>query len=139
MNKSMNNLDTNGEGDAKAGETEFGKAEWFVEAATQGHCGAQNNLGWCYANGEGVAQDEAKAAEWFAKAATQSLTAQIRNESSEAIGMRFLEDAIEDRHEDRHEERRVDAIDGKPYTEKQFEAFYGKRNYRPVWAASRVE
>ena len=32
---------------------------------------AQNNLGWCYDNGEGVEQDMSKGFEWYLKAAAQ--------------------------------------------------------------------
>jgi hypothetical protein len=32
---------------------------------------AQNNLGWMYLNGKGVAQDDAEAAQWYRKAAEQ--------------------------------------------------------------------
>jgi TPR repeat protein len=31
--------------------------KWYRKAAEQNHAGAQNNLGFCYANGEGVVQD----------------------------------------------------------------------------------
>ncbi|HQE88803.1 MAG TPA: tetratricopeptide repeat protein, partial [Verrucomicrobiota bacterium] len=34
---------------------------------------AQFNLGICYANGRGVAQDKAEAVKWFRKAAAQNL------------------------------------------------------------------
>ncbi len=35
------------------------------KAAEQGHAEAQNNLGFRYANGEGVPQDDAHAYMWF--------------------------------------------------------------------------
>jgi TPR repeat protein len=37
----------------------------------QGHADAQNNLGTCYYNGQGVPQDYAQAAGWYRKAADQ--------------------------------------------------------------------
>ena len=35
----------------------------YSKAADQGYAEAQNNLGWCYDNGQGVPKDNAKAAE----------------------------------------------------------------------------
>ncbi|WP_020560496.1 tetratricopeptide repeat protein [Thiofilum flexile] len=43
----------------------------FKSLAEQGHVKAQHNLGFMYANGEGVAQDYSKAVEWLTKAAGQ--------------------------------------------------------------------
>jgi hypothetical protein len=40
-------------------------------AAEQGHAEAQFNLGFCFANGKGVAQDEAEAVRYFRLAAEQ--------------------------------------------------------------------
>jgi tetratricopeptide (TPR) repeat protein len=45
--------------------------KYFGKAAEQGYAAAQNNLGYCYYFGEGVAQDYAKAVEWYRKAADQ--------------------------------------------------------------------
>ena len=45
--------------------------QWFRKAAEQGHSGAQNNLGFCYNNGQGVVQDSAEAVQWYRKAAEQ--------------------------------------------------------------------
>jgi hypothetical protein len=45
--------------------------EWYRKAAAQGYAGAQYSLGGMYANGEGVAQDDAQALEWTRKAAEQ--------------------------------------------------------------------
>ena len=42
-----------------------------LEAATQGDALAQYNFGLMYANGQGVAQSDAKAFEWYSKAAAQ--------------------------------------------------------------------
>ena len=50
-------------------------AKWFRKAARQGHAGAQHNLGWMYANGKGVPQDDAKSVEWYRKAAEQGYAA----------------------------------------------------------------
>ena len=44
---------------------------WFQLAATQGHAGAQNNLGLMYADGRGVQADDAEAVRWFRLAAKQ--------------------------------------------------------------------
>ena len=44
---------------------------WFEMAAKNGHVAAQNNLGFAYLNGKGVAADAATAATWFRKAAEQ--------------------------------------------------------------------
>jgi TPR repeat protein len=43
------------------------------KAAEQGDAEAQYNLGVCYANGQGVAKDEAEAVKWYRKAAEQNL------------------------------------------------------------------
>ena len=45
--------------------------EYFTNAAKQGDSEAQNLLGVCYANGEGVTQDFGKARFWLNKAASQ--------------------------------------------------------------------
>ena len=42
---------------------------WFRMAADHGDARAQNNIGWLYANGEGVPRDLAQAREWMQKAA----------------------------------------------------------------------
>jgi TonB family protein len=44
-------------------------ASWYLEAASQGHADAQYELGCCYAEGKGVAQDYAEAVVWWHKAA----------------------------------------------------------------------
>ncbi len=44
---------------------------WYRKAAAQGNAGAQINLGWMYANGQGVPRDYAKALYWARKAAAQ--------------------------------------------------------------------
>ena len=44
---------------------------WYRKAAEQGHAGAQCNLGWCYANGQGVNKSMYEAVKWFRKAAEQ--------------------------------------------------------------------
>ena len=38
---------------------------WYRLAADQGHAYAQLNLGWMYADGEGVVQDNVTAHMWF--------------------------------------------------------------------------
>ena len=42
-----------------------------LKEANAGSASAQYNLGGCYANGDGVVKDSAKAVEWFRKAAEQ--------------------------------------------------------------------
>ncbi|EFH23820.1 Sel1 repeat protein, partial [Neisseria polysaccharea ATCC 43768] len=42
-----------------------------LQAAEQGNAQAQLNLGWMYANGQGVRQDDAQATQWFRKSAEQ--------------------------------------------------------------------
>jgi len=46
-------------------------AEWYRNAAEQGHADAQNDLGAMYQNGHGVPQDYEVAVKWFRKAAKQ--------------------------------------------------------------------
>jgi TPR repeat protein len=43
------------------------------KAAAAGDATAQNNLGSCYSNGQGVAQDYEQAVIWYAKAAEQGV------------------------------------------------------------------
>jgi TPR repeat protein len=53
--------------------------EIWIPFAGQGDAGAQHNLGYMYANGEGAPQDYAEAAKWYRKAAEQGVaTAQWR-------------------------------------------------------------
>ena len=47
-------------------------AKWYRAAAEQNHPEAQYRLGACYANGYGVAKDEAEAVKWYHKAAHQN-------------------------------------------------------------------
>jgi TPR repeat protein len=59
-------------------EDAAGAVRWFRAGAVQGHAGAQNALGECFHDGEGVDQDDAKAASWYHKAAEQGhATAQL--------------------------------------------------------------
>jgi TPR repeat protein len=46
--------------------------KWFRLAAEQSNAAAQDNLGQCYAAGEGIAQDCAEAAKWYRKAAERN-------------------------------------------------------------------
>ena len=39
--------------------------KWYRKAADQGLADAQNNLGYMYANGQGVAKDEKEAYKWL--------------------------------------------------------------------------
>lgn len=42
---------------------------WYRMAAEMGHPKAQCNLGWCYAGGHGVVEDDEEARKWYLKAA----------------------------------------------------------------------
>ncbi len=54
----------------QAGDFQTALKEW-KPLADQGHAYAQNNLGWMYASGEGVVEDDAEAAGWYRLAADQ--------------------------------------------------------------------
>ena len=45
--------------------------QWLERAASAGHGRSQARLGWCYANGEGVAADQAVATHLWGMAAAQ--------------------------------------------------------------------
>lgn len=45
--------------------------QWYRRAAEQGHADAQNNLGLCYDNGQGVPRDDVHAYVWFNLAAAR--------------------------------------------------------------------
>jgi TPR repeat protein len=47
--------------------------KWFRKAAEQNLPIAQNNLGLCYQNGQGVTKDYPEAVKWYRKAAEQNL------------------------------------------------------------------
>ena len=49
---------------------------WYRKAAKQGHAAAQNNLGVCFLEGNGVEQDAAQAWAWWEKAAELGVGAQ---------------------------------------------------------------
>ena len=51
----------------------------FRPLAEQGHAGASSYLGFMYANGRGVAQDDRQAVEWYRKAADQGYAAAQSN------------------------------------------------------------
>ena len=46
-------------------------AQWYFEAARQGHADAQYALGILFLAGSGVTQNAAEARKWFARAAKQ--------------------------------------------------------------------
>jgi len=70
--------------------------EYFAEASKQGHPDAQNYLGLCYANGQGVAKDEVEAAKWYRKAAEQNCAlAQCRLGLCYADGSGVAKDEVE--------------------------------------------
>ena len=48
--------------------------KWYRKAADQNYAPAQSNLGFCYDNGRGVAQDYVEAVKWYRKAAEQGHT-----------------------------------------------------------------
>jgi len=48
---------------------------WYRRAAEQGHVAAQVNLGFMYADGEGVPQDDVEAVRWYRLAADQGFAA----------------------------------------------------------------
>ena len=62
-------LDTSRAGQAEHELRE--ETERITEAAYQGYASAQNNLGWMYAEGKGIAQDDAEAVKWYCKSAEQ--------------------------------------------------------------------
>ena len=51
----------------------------YRKAADQNFANAQNNLGWMYLNGRGVARDLNKAGIWFRKAASSSDPETVKN------------------------------------------------------------
>ena len=64
---------------------EYEKAvAYFRKAAEQGLAEAQNNLGLCYDNGEGVTQNDKEAAKWYRKAAEQGFASAQNN-----LGFRY--------------------------------------------------
>ena len=52
---------------------------WYRKAAEQGNSFAQSNLGFLYANGQGVRQDYVQAYKWFSLAASGSTTPEYRD------------------------------------------------------------
>ena len=55
------------------------KASQYLKSAENGDSSAQRNLGWCYANGEGVKKDQAEAVKWWRKSAEQGLATAQNN------------------------------------------------------------
>src|SRR5687767_13348590 len=61
------------------GMNHWNRSEWGLcfrhlqSAAGQGHAAAQYNLGWMYAQGRGVVQNDIAAVEWFRRSADQGL------------------------------------------------------------------
>jgi clan AA aspartic protease (TIGR02281 family) len=73
-----------------------GVSENFRALAEKGNADAQLNLGWMYANGEGVPQDYAEAVKWYRKAAEQGdKGAQLRLEKLHADGKVVPQDYAE--------------------------------------------
>ena len=46
--------------------------QWFHKAADVNYAAAQNIVGFCFANGQGVEKDEKEAAKWYRKAGDQN-------------------------------------------------------------------
>jgi len=68
----MNNEKRFKEADALFNVYKYDKAIPLLQAlADEGYMPAQFLMGFCYENGTGVPQDDAKAAEWYGKAAEQ--------------------------------------------------------------------
>ncbi len=73
--------------DARAAyiEGDFSEAfRLYRQLAEEGDVMAQNSLGWMYANGEGVVEDDAEAVHWYRKAAEQGFAA-----SFQALGLMY--------------------------------------------------
>ena len=80
---------------AQAGDFQTALKEWKM-LADQGHAGAQYNLGWMYANGEGVVEDDAEAVRWYRLAADQGVAgAQLNLGWMYANGEGVVEDDAE--------------------------------------------
>ena len=58
-----------GKGDCRQNNIEAVK--WYRLAAEQGFANAQGTLGWKYANGDGVPEDDVEAVKWYRLAAEQ--------------------------------------------------------------------
>ena len=58
------------------------REEWYEKAAAQRHAAAQSNLGWLYANGQGVPQDYVRAYMWWSLAAAHSTDTEEKSEES---------------------------------------------------------
>jgi TPR repeat protein len=54
-------------------------AEWYRQAAEQGHTGAQNQLGNLYSEGLGIEKDPLRALQWYRKAADQGHMTSMAN------------------------------------------------------------
>jgi S1-C subfamily serine protease len=68
----------------------------YRKAAEQNHAKAQHNLGNCYANGRGVAKDDAEAVKWYRNAAVQNLaSAQFNLGNCYANGQGVAKDEVE--------------------------------------------
>jgi TPR repeat protein len=73
------------EGMAAWGRGKFAAAfAEFKILAEQGHAQAQNNLGYMYDNGEGIARNDGAAEKWYRKAAEQGIT-----ESQNNLGLMY--------------------------------------------------
>jgi TPR repeat protein len=71
-------------------------AYWYRKSAEKGDAQAQNDLGLCYARGDGVEKDEAQAVLWYRIAAEQGNSeAQINLGFSYESGVGVAKDEIE--------------------------------------------
>lgn len=59
--------------------------KWWRKAAAQNHAGAQNWLGRCYADGDGVGRDVAEAVKWYRKAVEQGYVIEFYNGSRDVF------------------------------------------------------
>ena len=81
---------------------------WYRLAADQGHADAQYNLGFMYANGEGVPQDYVQAYLWFNLAASR-VTGDTREEEVQHRGLAADQLTPDDRSEAHRLAREWDA------------------------------
>lgn len=88
--------------DYQAGVEAYGRGDHaaalreFRPLAEQGHAGAQTGLGFIYANGLGVPQDDAEAVKWLRKASEQDdALAQKTLSSMYALGRGVPQDDVE--------------------------------------------
>ena len=68
--------------------------KWFRKAADQGYANAQDDLGICYANGEGVEQNDVEAYAWYDLASkTIKEAAEARDQREKKMSPQQITDA----------------------------------------------